>query len=157
MRRMAKAMALGLTLVAASCARLSVPLPEGFAELRRDSGRATYQAVSPEGMVYRVRVLANEPRKELRFWSEALRSHLTREGYLPAGEARTLAGGGGASAAPGVLYEWVLPYGNESYLYLTGLLVQGDSIVLAEAGAPQAVYARYRRALAASLAAIRLR
>lgn len=133
-----------------SCARVSVTPPEGFAEI---DGRGAYRAVSPEGMRYRVRILKNRPAKDMQFWSEALRSHLLKEGYRLNGEPRSLENGD----TPGVLCEWVLPYGNESYVYLTALMVSGRTIILAEAAAAYPVFLRYREALRESLATIRPR
>lgn len=135
----------------AACSPLRAGLPEGFAELRSRGG--TYRAVSPEGMLYRVRVLDNRPTKELSFWSEALRSQLEKEGYRPNGDPVEFESG----ERTGVLQEWAVPYGNQSYLYLTALLVSERRIALAEAAAPYPVFVRYRDAVRAGLQTLRLR
>jgi len=140
-----------LALALGACSPLSVELPEGFAELQ-GRGR-TFRAVSPEGMLLRVRLLDNHPAKELAFWSEALSGHLLKEGYRANGQAVEFASGGGT----GVLYEWAAPYGNESYLYLTALVVSRRRIALAEAAAPYPVFVRHRQALRDSLQNLRLR
>jgi hypothetical protein len=150
MRRLLLPLSLGLLVLTASCSRLSVVPPEGFAEL---TGERSYRAVSPEGMLYRVRSIKNEPRKALSFWGEALENHLIKEGYRLSGEARSFQSG----EREGLYYEWVLPYGNESYLYLTALLVTDRTITLAEAAAPHPVFMQYRQALLDSLAGIRPR
>lgn len=149
--RAVPALCLCSALALAGCSPLRAGLPEGFAELE---GRGlTYRAVSPEGVRYRVRVLANRPAKELAFWSEALRSQLVKEGYRPNGEAMEFDSGG----RTGVLYEWAAPYGNESYLYLTALVVSKRRIALAEAAAPYPLFVQYREALRRSLESLRLR
>lgn len=140
-----------LVLLLASCSPLAVQAPEGFAELE-GRGR-TFRAVSPEGMLFRVRLLKNEPAKELSFWSEALSSQLRKEGYRGGGEAVGFASGG----RTGVLYEWAAPYGNESYLYLTALLVSRRRIALAEAAAPYSLFVQHRKAVRESLEKMRLR
>jgi hypothetical protein len=133
---------------AAGCSRVSLDTPEGFA---RVEGRGEYRAVSPEGMLLRVRTVANNPRKGPEFWSEALETHLREEGYRPAGPPRPLTSAGGS----GFVYEWALPYGQQSYLYLTAVAVQGRRIIVAEAAAPYAVYQLHRQGIYESLQTIR--
>ena len=127
---------------------LSVARPEGFAE-RRDG--EVYRAVSPEGLLLRVRTVANDPPKDLAFWSEALRVQLTREGYRPIGQEQKLAGDPG-----GVFYEWGVRYGNEDHLFLTAILVLGDRLAVAEAGGEHTAYRRHRERILESLETIRL-
>lgn len=150
MRRILLPLSLGLLVLTVSCSRLSVVPPEGFAELK---GRRSYRAVSPEGMLYRVRSIKNEPQQDLSFWGEALENHLSKEGYRPSGEAQPFESGD----QEGLYYEWVMPSGNESYLYLTALLVTDRTITLAEAAAPHPVFIQYRQALLDSLASIKPR
>lgn len=150
MRRLLLPLSLGLLVLTVSCSRLSVVPPEGFAELK---GRRSYRAISPEGMLYRVRSIKNKPQKDLSFWGEALENHLINEGYRPSGEARSFESGD----REGLYYEWVLPSSNESYLYLTALVVTDRTITLAEAAAPHPVFIQYRQALLDSLASIQPR
>ncbi len=150
MKRVLLPIALISLLLAVSCSRLSVTPPEGFAELK---GRRIYQAISPEGMLYRIRSIKNDPRKNLEFWGEALENHLVKEGYRLNGKARSFTSGD----REGLSCEWVLPYGNESYLYLTAVIVTDKTITLAEAAAPYPVFIQYRQALLDSLASIRPR
>ena len=150
MRRILLPVALICLLLTVSCSRLSVTPPNGFAELK---GRRSYKAISPEGMLYRIRSVKNDPRKKLEFWGEALENHLVKEGYRLNGKAQSFTNGD----REGVSYEWVLPYGNESYLYLTALIVTDKTITLAEATAPYSVFISYRQALLDSLASIRPR
>ena len=147
MRRIRLAVVLALLTLTVSCSRVSVQLPEGFAEMK---GGRSYRAISPEGMLYRVRSIKNDPRKDLEFWGQALENHLLEEGYRLNGEARLFDSG----ERRGLSCEWVLPYGNESYLYLTALIVTDRTITLAEAAAPYPVFIRYRQALLDSLSGI---
>jgi hypothetical protein len=148
MRRLLLPLALASLAITISCSRLSVIPPEGFAELK---GRRSYRAVSPEGMLYRVRSIKNEPQKDLSFWGEALENHLVKEGYRASGKAQSFESGD----REGLYYEWVLPSGNQSYLYLTALIVTDRTITLAEAAAPHPVFIQYRQVLLNSLTSIR--
>jgi hypothetical protein len=150
MRRLLLSLALVLFTLTVSCSRLSVVPPEGFAELK---GGKSYRAVSPEGMLYRIRSIKNEPQKDLSFWGEALQNHLNKEGYRSNGEGQSFESGD----LEGMYYEWILPSGNESYFYLTAILVTDRTITLAEAAAPHSVFTRYRQTLVASLGSIRPR
>jgi hypothetical protein len=150
MRRVLIFIVPALLVLAVSCSRLTVDPPVGFAEIK---GGRTYQAVSPEGMRYRVRSLKNEPQKDLSFWGDALENHLAKEGYRSAGEAGSFE----SADRDGACYEWILPMGNQSYFYLTALIVTDKAIILAEAAAPHDVYLRYRQALLDSLATIQPR
>ncbi len=150
MRRVWLALSLGLLVLTVSCSRLSVVPPEGFAELK---GGRSYRAVSPEGMLYRVRSIKNEPQKDLSFWGEALENHLIKEGYRLSTEAQTFESGN----REGLYHEWILPYGHESHFYLTALLVTDRTITLAEAAAPHPIFMQYRQVLIDSLASIRPR
>ena len=103
--------------------------------------------------MYRVRSIKNEPQKNLSFWGEALENHLSKEGYRPGADAQSFESGD----REGLYYEWILPSGRESYLYLTALIVTDKTITLAEAAAPHPVFTRHRQALLDSLASIRPR
>ncbi len=135
-------------LAVAACASVQVSRPEGFAG---QPGAGDYRAISPEGMLYRVRTVANEPAKDLAFWSEALRVQLTREGYRMIGQQEQFSG-----AREGVFYEWGVRYGAEDYIYLTAILVLGDRIAVAEAGGEHTVYRKYREQILESLKSIRI-
>jgi hypothetical protein len=137
-------------LALASCATL-VQKPEGFAEVLPWQMAATeYRAVSPEGMIYRVRTLKNYPVQTLEFWAEALQNHLEKEGYRGISNGRSFETGDNS----GMIYEWAMPYGNQSYIYLTAIVVSEHKIAVAEAAAEHTIYYQYREALLESLASI---
>ena len=150
MRRLLLPLGLALMLLTVSCSRISVTPPEGFAELK---GGRSYRALSPEGMLYRIRSIKNEPQKDLSFWGDALQNHLRKEGYRSSAAAQSFESGG----REGVYYEWILPAGHDSYFYLTALIVTDRTITLAEAAAPHPVFTRHRQALLDSLTSIRPR
>ncbi len=127
-----------------------VELPEGFAEAEN---RWTFMAVSPEGMLYKVRTVKNYPEQDLKFWEAALKNHLTKEGYHLIGEGRHFQ----SKDSDGIFYEWLMPYGDADYIYLTAITIYKDRIVIAESTAEHRIYKRYREQLLTSLATIRLR
>jgi hypothetical protein len=132
--------------------RITIQPPAGYAEAG-NAREGSFRALSPEGLAFRVRSFRNEPAKDLGFWGEALESHLRKEGYRPNGEGRSFQAGN----LPGSALEWVVPFGQESYVYLTALLVAGDRILLAEAGGPYKLYLEYRSSLLESLESMRPR
>jgi hypothetical protein len=141
--------------LAASCARVKVETPEGFAEWRtkRVFGQGMYRAVSPEGMQLKARIVKNYPPQSLDFWKEALFSHLENEGYRPAGGAVVFT----ASGRQGVLYEWAVPYGEEEYVYLTAIVPSQRKIAVVEAAGAFNIYREHRAAILDSLETVSFR
>jgi hypothetical protein len=143
-------LAICLALLTASCSRIRIEQPEGFAEIK---GGDRYRAISPEGMLLGVRTVKNYPKKDLDFWAEALRNQLEKEGYkLISGDETFQVG-----ERKGVLYEWGVPLGNESYIYLTAIVVMENRIAIAEAGGEHTVYRRYKNAILKSLETLKFR
>lgn len=141
---------LGLVLwVSGSCIKIGVVKPEGFAEMEE---KGYYKAVSPEGVIYKVRTVENYPLKDLGFWSRALKKHLEDEGYRFVAEKSF-----NTTTNSGTLFEWGAPYGNEDYIYLTAILVEGKQIIIAEAAGEFSLFVRYREAIQSSLSTLTLR
>jgi hypothetical protein len=137
-----------------ACATLKVRNPEGFAVAVSSSllgGRNIFEALSPEGMLYRVRTVENYPPQGVAFWADALRNHLEEEGYTQVLETEAFEAG----EREGVLFEWILPYGSEDYIYLTAIVISDEKIAIAEAAGEHTVYLHYRDALKESLKTIR--
>ncbi len=120
--------------------------PEGFAVYSELPDDAILSAVSPEGVVYRVRSVENEPRQTLSFWSEALKVHLERGGYALL-EPRTIEAPMGAVSA----FEWVAPLGGADWIYLSALADSGGRIIIVEAAGPFDHFQRHRAAIFQSL------
>jgi hypothetical protein len=123
---------------------LSMEKPEGFAEI---SPFPTYRAISPEGLRFRIRTANNYPPQDLAFWGPALKNQLQAEGYLLLRPEE----GFQAANREGLIFEWGLPYRNQSYIYLTAIMIDDKEIVIAEAAGEKELYGRYREALLASL------
>jgi hypothetical protein len=141
-------------LSAAGCAKPKVDKPKGFAEVETGmfSG-PVYKAVSPEGMLYKVRTVKNYPSMELGFWGDSLKNQLIKEGYHLTGEEMDL----NTEGSEGVLFEWILPYGNDDYIYMTAVLLSGSRIIIAESAAEHTVYKKYRGSILDSLKTVSLR
>jgi len=136
----------GVALVAAfalaGCCSLKAAAPEGFAAFR---GGCPFRAVSPDGIVYRVRREANDPVATLEFWSEALARRMTEAGYVLQSTAEVRAGN-----VTGALFDLVAPVGAEDQTYLIALFVRGDDLVIVEAaGEVSRFAARWPAVLAA--------
>jgi hypothetical protein len=121
--------------------------PEGFAELKN---RYCYQAVSPEGMQYKVRTVKNYPVQNLEFWGATLKNHLEKEGYHLMGESMSFQAQGSA----GTFYEWLMPYASNDFIYLTAITISKDRIVIAESAAEHVIYKRHRKPVLDSIATI---
>lgn len=132
-----------------ACSRIGVVKPEGFAEV---NAYKSYYAVSPEGVLYRVRYVKNYPVKEIGFWEKAVKIHLEREGYELIAEEKFNTGG-----KKGVFFEWGAPYGHENYVYMTAIAVFGERIAIAEAAGELSLYHKYRDALVSSLKTVTLK
>ena len=139
---------LALLLVLLACEQIAVETPDGFAALDTED---QYAAMSPEGMIYRVRIVENEPAQNLDFWSEALKNHLEQEGYVSVSAETTFAAG----SIDGSYTEWTVPYGNETYKYLTAIVAAGETLAVVELSGRHDVYDGYRAAVSDSLETIR--
>ncbi len=60
--------------------KLKITSPEGFA-VYKNVGTLPYRAVSPDGILYRVKEVENKPFANLKFWQEALKKHMITTGY----------------------------------------------------------------------------
>jgi hypothetical protein len=130
-----------------SCKQLVVKTPAGFAALQSAD---QYAAMSPEGMIYRVRVMHNSPKQSLSFWTEALTNHLQQEGYVPVSTDNEFQAG----TLRGTFSEWSVPYADDTYKYLTGILVGDETIAVVEATSSHDVYDRHRAAVLESLESV---
>jgi hypothetical protein len=133
-----------------ACSKIGVDKPEGFAEIKTTS---SYYAVSPEGVLYRVRYVKNYPEKELAFWQEAVKTHLEKEGYELMAVEEFDTGG----KKKGIFFEWGAPYGHENYIYMTAISVYRKRIAIAEAAGEYGLYHQYREALLSSMTSMMLK
>jgi len=103
-----------------------IPLPEGFALIEKSPELI---AISPEGVRLRVRKVKNYPQQSIDFWSDTLEKELFKRGYIPVDTALTGDWGGGSQFQTRL---WAVPWGNQDFLYLTGLREDGGKIQILE-------------------------
>ncbi|MBI5062682.1 MAG: hypothetical protein HZB87_04225 [Desulfatitalea sp.] len=111
-------------------------LPEGFAAYPPDDA---FKAVSPDGVVYRVRSEPNKPYAEMAFWKEAMKKRMLEAGYRLSAEAPLPAG-----PRQGYLLELTAPYGPLDYGYMIAIFVEKESIQIAEAAGEVVALAKHR-------------
>ena len=145
-----------LVLGCATPSPVAVQAPDGFASYdlgdgRTDTGLAPtrHLAMSPEGVLFRVRTTPNEPPQTLSFWTEALRTQLTREGYTFLDHSELQSAIGTVS-----VLRWSAPVGNADWIYLTALGGTGEHLVIAEAAGAVDEIRHYQTALQTSLEAL---
>lgn len=140
-----------LVIFVSNCKTLQIKVqkPAGFADMPYSD---QYKAISPEGMLFKVKIVDNYPKQSLAFWSIALQNHFLNLGYTSLGEGEKFS----ANNRQGVFYEWGIPFNNQNYIYLTAIIVINDKIIVAESTAPHQVYNTHRSAIIKSLGKIAL-
>ncbi len=100
-------------------------VPEGFALY---DTREIVKAVSPDGVMFRIRAEKNEPEADLPFWSEALKIRMLNAGYRFLKESDVMAGN-----HRGYLLELAAPLGVKDYSYLIALFLNDrDQLLIVE-------------------------
>lgn len=138
-----------LALVLSACGSFDAAAPKGFA-VYHDG--ADYRAVSPEGVVYRVRSEANDPEADLAFWREALTKRMSDAGYIVVGEEPVKSRNG-----EGHLLELAAPLGARDYAYAVAVFVADDDIVIVEAAGEVTTFKEKRGDIVAAIGELSLR
>ncbi|MCP4745805.1 MAG: hypothetical protein GY874_06630 [Desulfobacteraceae bacterium] len=109
-----------------SCAYTVPQVPEGFAQYEKVKD---IKAISPDGVMYRVRVEDNKPYAELSFWKEAYKNRMIETGYtfLRESDIKT------KKVLKGYLLELTAPVGLQDYTYLTVVFVRDKELIIVEA------------------------
>lgn len=135
--------------VASGCVPFRGAAPVGFATYKGDR---PYRAVSPDGLMYRVRYEKNKPRADLGFWKEALKVRMIDAGYHFASESDIEVDG-----RPGYLLELTAPMGTQDYTYMDAVFVCGRKLVLVEAAGEVAQFEAHRASIEAAIQALTFR
>jgi hypothetical protein len=117
--------------------------PEGFAPYK---AKKVFRAVSPDGVVFRVRAAEHEPQADLAFWKEAMGKRMEEAGYGVQAQAEIE-----ASGTPGALLELTAPYGTDDYSYLLAVFPAGRELIIVEAAGEVATFAARREAVIAAI------
>lgn len=132
-----------LLLTGVGCTRFQAEAPQGFATYEQKS---PFRAVSPDGVVFRVRAEKNKPRAELPFWKEALKKRMVDAGYHFVSEKDIKAGG-----KSGYLIELAAPLGTQDYTYMIALFQNEDHLVIVESAGEISRFSARRDAVMAAL------
>ncbi len=97
-------------------------VPDGFALY---DTKEIVKAVSPDGVMFRIRTEKNEPEADLPFWSEALKIRMLDAGYRFLKESDIMAG-----AHEGYLLELAAPLGPMDYSYLIAIFLNKKNQLL---------------------------
>ncbi len=142
------AMILGMMMVGCVTPQIAMDTPEGFAAF---SDTDAPRSISPEGVLVRARTVPNDPAQSLDFWAETLERQLAESGYLLVEKSDFM-----IDTADGVLMEWLAPVGEDDWIYLTAISVEGSQIAVVEAAGPADHYETYRAAIRRSLESLRI-
>ena len=118
----------------------AITLPEGFALVDKSPD---FLALSPEGIRLRVKRFDNYPEKAGKFWQEALFSYLSEKGYLAMKSITAVPDKLELGGETFITRTWGVPYGNEDYLYMTGLRIVKKKIELVEIAGPASYVKEY--------------
>jgi hypothetical protein len=124
-------------------------VPAGFSAYR---GGRSLRAVTPDGVLYRVRVTDKIPRAELSFWRDALRSRMEAAGYQLASQQPVRSGD-----VDGAEIELRAPLGGQDWAYLVAIFPVGDRLVLAESAGEVTALETRKPALAQAMGDLSLR
>jgi hypothetical protein len=117
------------------------PYPDGFAVYSRYN-----RAISPDGVVYRIRKQINKPYAKLSFWKEALKKRMVDTGYIFVKENDILSG-----KKKGYLIELTAPYGEEDYTYLISIFLKEKEILIVEASGEVLLFKKQRGNILAAI------
>ncbi len=136
----AAALIIAATLFVSGCRTLPPShAPSGFAAYTDET---PFRAVSPDGVMYRVRTTENKPFAELTFWKTALKKHMTESGYRFMAESDI-----SADNLTGYQLELTAPQGDKDFTYLITLFVKGDTLIISEAAGDITRFKEHRKAI----------
>lgn len=149
-------LALALALASAGCGRpFRVATAPGFVELEGQSGTGyDYRATSPEGVVMAVKVLEDEDRADLAFWTRAIvlqMRDVSGYAHLTTVDVTSLDG------TPGKRMEFAHDEDGKPYLYWVTVFLAQDKLFLAEVGAPKPLFERHRASIEWTLKSLKVK
>lgn len=109
--------------------------PQEFVKYQRGHGRFAW--TTADGVRVKARDVKNDPKADLPFWTDALKRHLNARGYVQKSDTCFDTQTGRKACT----VEWLVPRGNEDWVFGVTVFVTGDRVTLVEAAGP---FARYR-------------
>lgn len=107
------------------------------------------RAVSPDGVLFTVRKVDNDPRADLAFWGEAMRTRMVQAGYRVVSDSACAMRG-----VEGRLLALAAPVGNEDHIYWIAFALSpdGGDILVAEAAGESRRFLARREAIRQAIA-----
>ncbi|MCL2793299.1 MAG: hypothetical protein FWD87_09430 [Spirochaetaceae bacterium] len=125
-----------LLLVISGCGRaFRAEVPSGFAVSKENRNFLIY---SPDGFKMGVKTERNNPRRDLLFWYEALKTHLGNNGYFLFDETSF-----NSVNLEWKKITWLMPMNHDYYKYMTAVAVKGRRIYIVEATGEQNLFNNY--------------
>lgn len=154
----AKVFALLALAACVACGRpFDAKTPPGFVELEGQSGDETpyaYRATTPEGVVVAVRVVDDEARGDLGFWTQTVTRQLREvSGYALVGTSDVTARDGTA----GRRLVFGHDEGGKPYTYWVTLWLAQGRVFVAEAGGESLAFERAKPSVEYAMASVRVR
>jgi hypothetical protein len=112
-------------------APMEMELPKAMKRYDDDSA---FKLITADGVRVKARDVANYPKGDLEFWTDAMKTHLVARGYVFKNK-RCFAT---KKKLDGCTLEFVVPRGAEDWMMSETIFVAGERIVLVEAAAPYA-------------------
>ncbi len=156
MKKLARALGLLVVLALTACGKpFDVKTAPGFVPLeeQEESGYA-YRATTPEGVVFAVRVIEDEKRGDLAFWSQALTLQLRDTlGYALLGSVDVAARDG----TPGKLLKLGHDENGKSFTYWVAVFPAQKRLFIVEAGGSTELFERAKPSVEWMLKAVRVK
>lgn len=128
---------------AGACSPFVTTTPQGFASF---GGVYRVRSISPDQVVYQVRIVKNKPYAEFDFWREALPERMKGAGYRIVTDSVVI-----IKEKKALLLEMMSPIGESDYSYMVMMTVKKKSILLAEAAGVVGEFRNRRESIIAAL------
>jgi hypothetical protein len=138
-----------LVIMLFSCAHFKAQSPSGFAAYK---SRCTFKAVSPDGVIYRVRSVKNKPKAELPFWNEAVITRMKNAGYTLVDTSSITVQG-----RQTFVTELAAPLGSEDQSYLIAVIYGPKRLTVVEAACEVSKFQKRKADIVEAIKKIRLK
>ncbi len=122
----------------------NIKAPDGFSRFEKGD---PLKLITADGVRIKSREVDNYPKATLAFWTDATARHLKRRGY--AGKSKRCFKT--TTGLDGCTVDFIIPRGQEDWVFAVTLFVVGDKIVLVEAAGPYKRYAPVEKRIQAAL------
>jgi hypothetical protein len=138
-----------LSSLSACAPTIKAQAPADFAAYQKEG--QVYRTLNANGVVLRVKIIEEKAGAKLNFWKEAIHTRMSANDYIFRDSSTTTMNGQEAK-----VLEYATPLGAEDYAYLVAVAVDGDRVILAEAGGELSDYTKARSALLKALPSVKV-